>query len=256
MSAAPYIVVGGGQAGLQVCDSLRKLGYAGELLLVAAEPVLPYQRPPLSKKYLGGELAAERLLFRPAAHYEKLAVDVRLAVTVTAIDRARREIECSDGTRLAYARLALATGTRVRQLQCPGAELDAVLYVRTLADSDALRARLTDAARVVVIGGGFIGLEVAAMARQLGKGVVVLEALDRLMARAVSPAVSDFYATLHGGHGVDVRLKTGVAAIETAAHGVSVVTSDGERLPADVVVAGIGVVANEEVAAAAGLECR
>lgn len=256
MATAPYIVIGGGQAGLQVCDSLRKFGYEGELLLIAEEPVLPYQRPPLSKHYLGGDLDAARLSFRPASHYEKLGIALRLGVRVTALDRERREVVCSDGSRLPYARLALTTGTRVRPLSCPGAEHPAVRYVRTLADSDGLRAALADARRLVVVGGGFIGLEVAAVARKQGKDVVVIEALDRLMARAVSPQISNYYATLHRGHGVDLRLATGVTAIEPAVSGVRVLTDRDEACAADVVVVGIGVVANDEIAAAAGLACR
>lgn len=256
MATAPYIVIGGGQAGLQVCDSLRKLGYEGELLLIAEEPVLPYQRPPLSKHYLGGELDATRLSFRPASHYEKLRVELRLGLRVTSIDRERREVVCSDGSRVPYGRLALTTGTRVRELTCAGADHPAVCYVRTLADSDRLRAALDVARRLVVVGGGFIGLEVAAIARKQGREVVVIEALDRLMARAVSPQISDFYAGLHRDHGVDLRLSTGVTAIEPAASGVHVLIDGDGACPADVVVAGIGVVANDEIAAAAGLECR
>lgn len=255
-SAAPCVVVGAGQAGLQLCDSLRRAGYDGPLVLVGDEPELPYQRPPLSKKYLSGEVEDARLLFRPATFFEKQHVETRLGVRVTGIDREAHRLTLDDGSTLAYAKLALTTGTRVRPLPVPGAELDGVVYVRTLADGRDLRARLGQAARIVVVGGGFIGLEVAAMARGLEKEVVVVEALERLMARAVSPLVSEYYATMHRGHGVDVRLGEGVAAVHAANGGLEVETGTGERLAADVVVAGIGVVPNVELAEAAGLDCR
>lgn len=253
---APYVVVGAGQAGLQVCDSLRRAGYAGPLVLVGDEPELPYQRPPLSKKYLTGDVEDARLLFRPANFFEKNAIETRLGVRVTVLDRERRALSLEDGTALPYARLALTTGTRVRPLPVPGAELDGVVYVRSLADGRTLRERLARAERLVVVGGGFIGLEVAAIGRTLGKRVVVVEALERLMARAVSPRVSDYYAALHREHGVDVRLGTGVAAVHAAGAALEVETSDGQHLSADLVVAGIGVVPNVELAQAAGLECR
>ncbi|MCB1746115.1 MAG: FAD-dependent oxidoreductase [Gammaproteobacteria bacterium] len=256
MAAAPYVVIGGGQAGLQICDSLRRLGYDGPLVLLAAESSPPYQRPPLSKKFLAGDLEAERLYFRPSSWFEKNAVELRLECTVTAIDRAARRVSCADGSVVDYARLALATGARIRPLACPGADLADICYVRSLADSEALRARLPGAARLAVVGGGFIGLEVAAIARTLGKSVVLYEGLDRLMARAVSPTISDYYAALHRGHGVDLRLGCGIAAIERTRHGLLVRDANGGEVEVDIVVAGIGVVPNDEIAAAAGLECR
>ncbi|MGE0485423.1 MAG: NAD(P)/FAD-dependent oxidoreductase [Gammaproteobacteria bacterium] len=256
MAAAPYVVIGGGQAGLQICDSLRRLGYAGPLLLLAAESSPPYQRPPLSKKFLAGELEAERLWFRPHAWYEKNDVDLRLDCTVTAIDRTARRLSCADGHDVEYARLALTTGARIRPLACPGADAADICYVRSLADSEGLRERLATATRVAVVGGGFIGLEVAAIARALNKSVVLYEGLDRLMARAVSPTISAWYADLHRGRGVDLRLGCGIAAIEKTSAGLVVRDAQGGETAVDVVVAGIGVVPNEEIAAAAGLECR
>jgi 3-phenylpropionate/trans-cinnamate dioxygenase ferredoxin reductase subunit len=256
LPANPYIVIGAGQAGMQICDSLRKFGYAGELVLLGEEAVLPYQRPPLSKKFLGGELAPERLLFRPPSYYEKIAVDVRLGACVVSIDRGRQSVNLADGSLLRYDKLALATGTRVRPLTCPGSDCDGIYYVRTLEDSERLLARLATVSRMTVIGGGFIGLEVAAMACALGKTVCVIEAQERLMARAVSPKVSEFYAGLHRSHGVDVRLACGVEEITNNAHGLEITLDDGQALTSDIIIAGIGVLPNVELAESCGLVCR
>ena len=254
--SAPIVVVGAGQAGQQLCDSLRRGGYEGRLVLVGDEPVLPYQRPPLSKKFLTGALEAERLLLRPASFYEKANVEVRLARRVTAIDRAARTLTLDDGEVLAWSGLALTTGTRIRPLSVPGAAEADVHYVRSLADGEALKTRLATAERLAVIGGGFIGLEVAAIARELGKQVVVIEAAERLMARAVAPLVSAFYAELHRAHGVEVLLGTGIEAIRGADGRHVVVTTDGRELAVDLIVAGIGVVPNSELAEVAGLACH
>ncbi len=256
MTSAPYVVVGAGQAGLQVCDSLRKAGYDGELVLLGEEPDLPYQRPPLSKHFLAGDVDAARLAFRPQSYYEKQGIDLRPGTLVTAIDRAAHCLALGDGSHLDYARLALTTGARIRPLSCPGHDLDAIHYVRTLDDSRRLAARLAQVEHVTVVGGGFIGLEVAAVARKLGKSVVLVEALERLMARAVSPMVSAFYADLHRARGVDLRLECGVAAIEPADRGVRVVLADGSGIETGLVVAGIGVLPNVELAEQCGLECR
>ena len=253
---APIVVIGAGQAGQQICDSLRRGGYQGRLVLLGDEAHLPYQRPPLSKKFLTGTLEAERLWLRPASYYEKNAVELRLGVPVAALDRATRTLSLADGATLQYASLAFATGTRVRPVSVPGAEHADIHYVRSLADGQRLAARLNQVQSLAVIGGGFIGLEVAAIARELGKQVLLIEALERLMARAVAPQVSDFYAELHRAHGVEVLLATGVSAIEREGHGYSLLTSDGARRGVDLIVAGIGVVPNSELAASAGLACR
>ncbi|MBK6660450.1 MAG: FAD-dependent oxidoreductase [Proteobacteria bacterium] len=250
------IVVGAGQAGQQICDSLRKGGYDGHLMLLGDEPCLPYQRPPLSKKFLTGSLEAERLLLRPASWYEQQHIDVHLDTRVERIDRAACRLRLASGEALTYSGLALATGTRVRPVTVPGADAAGIHYVRSLADSQSLAAALSGARRVAVIGGGFIGLEVAAIAREQGREVVLIEALDRLMARAVAPQVSAFYAALHRAHGVEVLLGTGVDAIRTAQGQHTLVTSGGAEYTVDLIVAGIGVVPNSELAEQAGLECR
>lgn len=256
MRKPPVVVIGAGQAGMQICDSLRKSGYEGGLVLVGEEPALPYQRPPLSKQFLKGSLDPERLQFRPAEYYVKNAVDLRLDQRVAAIDRQRRCVELADGDAIVYEKLALATGTRVRLLQCPGAGLDGVHYIRTVEDSRKLRDRLAASQRVAVIGGGFIGLEVAAIARALGKTVIVVEAMERLMARALSPIVSDFYAMLHRERGVELLLEQTVQSIRRDKGSLLIETGDGRTLEADIIVAGIGVVPNVELAEECGLECR
>lgn len=250
------VIIGAGQAGLQLAESLRKGGHDGEISLLGDEQWPPYQRPPLSKKYLAGDFADERLYFRPLEHFTRQNVDLRLSTPAVAIDRAARRVQLADGQALSYDGLALTTGTRVRPLPVPGAEHPAVCYLRGLDDAQALKLRLAAARRVVVIGGGFIGLEVAATARHAGCDVHVVEALDRLMARVMPPVVSDFFAQLHRDHGTQLHLGAQVAAIDAVADGtVEVRLADGRALPADLVVAGIGVLPNQELAAAAGLAC-
>ena len=256
VSIAPIVVVGAGQAGQQICESLRRGGYEGGLVLIGDEPALPYQRPPLSKKFLTGALEAERLWLRPASYYEKQNVELRLEARVERIDRTTRTLYLSGGATLRYAGLAFTTGTRVRALAVPGAEQAEIHYIRSLADGQRLAARLPQVRRIAVIGGGFIGLEVAAIARELGKEVVLIEAFERLMARAVAPQVSAFYADLHRSHGVELLLSTGVSAIRSNGDAHTVVTDSGAQHTVDLLVVGIGVLPNSEVAEQAGLECR
>jgi len=250
------VIIGAGQAGLQVAESLRKGGHDGTITLLGEERWPPYQRPPLSKKYLAGEFADERLWFRPYEHYTKLGVELRTGVRVTAIDRAARRVSLHSGEALEYDALALTTGTRVRPLPVPGADHAAVCYLRGLDDSQRLKVRLATSRRVVVIGGGFIGLEVAATARAHGREVHVVEAMDRLMARVMPPALSDFFAALHRDRGVELHFGAQVTAIADDGAGAALVSlADGRVLAADLVVAGIGVLPNQELAAAAGLAC-
>ena len=253
---AGVVIVGAGQAGFQVAASLRGDGYAGPITLLGTEPHPPYQRPPLSKGLLLGKMARERLLFRQPDFYAAQAIDLRRGTTVTAIDRPARAVVTEAGERIAYEALVLATGTRVRPLPVPGADLAGVLYLRTIDECEDLARRIAAAERVVVIGGGFIGLEVAAAVRLLGKPVTVLEAADRLMGRVVAPVISAFYADLHRARGVELVLNARIAALEGADGRVAAVSmADGSRHPADLVVVGIGVLPNVELAAAAGLPC-
>ncbi len=250
------VIVGAGQAGYQVAASLRAKKFAGSILILGDEPVLPYQRPPLSKGYVKGEMKEDALLLRPESFYATNDIAVRLGCPVAALDRATREVVLADGERVAYDSLVLATGGRVRPLPVPGADLAGVAYVRTLADAVALKPQIEAATNVVVIGGGFIGLECAAVARTLGCDVTVLEAMDRLMARVVSPVLSDYYRDLHRSRGVDVRLGASVTEIIGSDGRVTGVRcGDGATVPADLVVVGIGIIANDDLAKAAGLAC-
>ncbi|MBB5752968.1 NAD(P)/FAD-dependent oxidoreductase [Prosthecomicrobium pneumaticum] len=248
------IIIGGGHAGSQAAASLRQEGYQGPLTLVSSEPDLPYHRPPLSKAYLKN-LEEETQVLRPEAFYATNGVRLLLAETVTAIDRAAGRVTLASGGALGFDGLVLAVGARPRVPDVPGIDLDGVFFLRTAADGRALRARLHAAREVVVVGGGFIGLEIAATARALGKAVTILEAAPRLMGRAVAPLVSEHFLALHRGWGSDVRLGTALAAVVgEEARAVAVETAEGRRIPADLVVVGVGVVPNTELAEAAGLE--
>jgi len=248
------VIIGAGQAGVQAAVTLRSEGYDGALTLVGEEIYPPYQRPPLSKAYLSGELVRERLFLKPDAFYSETACELRLGVAARQIDRAAKTVSLSDGTSLAYDRLLLATGTRVRKLPLPGASLPGVYYLRGIDDVDLLRPEMRAGARLVVVGAGFIGLEVAAVAAKHGLHVTVLEAASRVMARAVSPQLSASYEREHRAHSVVFRFGAALEAIEGADH-VEAVRVQGEHVPADFVLVGVGVVPNCEIAQAAGLVC-
>ena len=250
------IIVGGGQAGFQVASSLRQKKFDGPITILSDEPVLPYQRPPLSKEYIKGEVTEQQVLLRPQDFYASRNIEVRLDARVAAIDRASRRVVLANGEALGYGSLVLATGARVRRLPLPGDDLAGVVYVRTLTDAVTLKPLMHAASNVVVIGGGFIGLECASVAATLGRKTTVLEAADRLMGRVVSPALSAYYRDLHASHGVDVRL--GAVVTELVGSGgkvISVRCGDGTTVPADLVIVGIGIVPNDDLAAAAGLAC-
>jgi 3-phenylpropionate/trans-cinnamate dioxygenase ferredoxin reductase subunit len=254
MPGAGTVIVGGGQAGFQVAASLREAGYAEPVIVVGEEPQLPYQRPPLSKTYLTGETTAQRLEFRPQSYFEKHRIDLRTRERVSAVDRGARRVTLSSGQKLDYEHLVLATGAHNRKLPVAGAEHEGVLYLRTLAEADAMKDRFASAESIVVAGAGFIGLELAAVASKLGKQVTVIEPLARVMSRAVSPEISHFYAKAHAAWGTDLRLNTRLEKIEAANGRVhSVTTVEGETLPADLVLVGIGIVPAAELAEAAGL---
>ncbi len=254
--SAGLVVIGGSHAGHQVAIAARAAGFEGPITVFSDERELPYQRPPLSKAYLMGKQPREALLFRPAAFYQEQGIDLRLGVKATAIDRAAHTVACDNGTVLPYAKLVIATGTRVRPLTVPGADLGGVHYIRTLADIDAMAAELDQVKSVVVIGGGFIGLEGAAALKIMGRNVAVVELADRLMARGVGQTVSGFFAEYHRKQGVDIRLSTGVESLSGENGRVTgVVVSGGDVLPADLVVVGIGVLPNQEIASDAGISC-
>ena len=246
------VIVGGGHGGSQIAASLRADGYDGALTLVTAESDVPYQRPPLSKAFLK-DPAHDLLPLRPESFYAKNAIDLRLGAEVASIDRAASSVVLADGGRIAFDRLALATGATPRLPPIAGANLAGVDTLRHADDARSLRAALHAAHDVVVVGGGFIGLEIAATARLLGKTVTVLEAADRLMGRVVAPEISRHFLALHRGWGSDVRLQTPVGGIVgEGGTVVAVETAAGDRIPADICVVGIGVTPNVELAAAIG----
>jgi 3-phenylpropionate/trans-cinnamate dioxygenase ferredoxin reductase subunit len=249
------VIVGGGQAAAQAVQSLRQQGFAGPITLLGEEPYPPYQRPPLSKKYFAGELPRERLFLRPAAFYVEKSVALEQGARVEEIEPAARRVRLRDGRTLAYDRLLLATGSRVRALEVPGADLPGVHYLRTIADVDAISTSLAPGTRVLLVGAGYIGLEVAAVARQRGFEVTVLEAADRVMSRTVSVEVSAFYEACHRAAGVAIHCGAAVKELHGAARVTAVETADGRTFGCDIVIVGIGIVPNVELAAGAGLAC-
>jgi len=249
------VIVGGGQAASQAVQSLRQQNFAGAITLLSDEPYPPYQRPPLSKKYFAGELARERLVLRPAAFYAEKGVALELGARVEELEPAARRVRLRDGRTLAYDRLLLATGSRARALPVPGVDLAGVHYFRTITDVDSILASLTPGARVLLVGAGYIGLEVAASARQRGFDVMVLEAAERVMSRTVSTEVSAFYEACHRAAGVTIHCGAGVKAFLGGDRVTAVETSDGRKFASDVAIVGIGIEPNVELAARAGLEC-
>ena len=234
--------------------SLRQKGFAGGIVLAGEEPWLPYQRPPLSKKFLAGELPPERLYFKPPDFYASAGIDVRLETRIAAVDRERQYVTTAAGGHIPYDTLVLATGSRVRRIRVPGSDLDGLHYLRGIDDVSRIRTDLASARKVVIIGAGYIGLEVAAVMRQLGHDVCVVEMADRVMNRVVSPVVSGFFQAEHAAHGVHLILSTALEAIEGDTEVRAIRTNGGHSIPADIVIAGIGIVPNTELAASAGLE--
>ena len=248
------VIIGAGQAGVQAAATLRSEGFGGALTLIGDESFPPYQRPPLSKAYLAGDFARERLFLKPESFYAETACDLRLNLAATGIDRKEKTVRLSDGTVLDYHRILLATGARVRKLDVPGADLPGVHYLRGIDDVDALRPHFKAGARLAVVGAGYIGLEVAAVAVKHGLDVTVVEAADRVMVRAASPQLSAFYEKEHRAHGVAFQFGAMAQAFEGTARVEAVKTNRG-RLAADFVLAGIGIVPNCELAKDAGLAC-
>ncbi len=249
------VIIGAGQAGCQAVESLRKEGYTGPITMVGDEAYPPYQRPPLSKAYLLGTFERPRLFLKADNYYAENGCELILNTSAKAIHRAERIVELNDGRKLPYDKLLLATGARVRKLKCPGADLPGIHYLKTIADVDGLQSVFQSGKRIAVVGGGYIGLEVAAVGAKRGLDVTVFEAMDRLMARAVSPQLSAFYADEHAKAGVKLMLNTGVEAFGGDGK-VQWVRAGGQTHEADIVLVGIGVIPCEDLARDAGLACQ
>lgn len=251
----PIVIVGAGQAGAALAAKLRALGYDGSLVLIGEEPVLPYQRPPMSKKYVSRELAFDRLLVRPASWYAEQHIDLHLGSPVEALNPAERTVTLRNGTVLRYAKLALTAGARPRRLPPEiGGDLAGVFTIRSVADADAIAPLLQAGKRMLVIGGGYIGLEAAAVARTKGMEVTIIEVAERILQRVAAPPTADYFRALHRNHGVTILESTALARLTGEAGRLTGADlKDGTHLPADLAVVGIGVLPNDDIAHAAGL---
>ncbi len=250
------VIVGGGHAAGQAAASLRQEKYTGEIVILGDEPHLPYQRPPLSKQYLAGQYGIDRVYLRPAKFYDDKGISVCSGARVVGLDPGARTVIRADGGAIRYDKLLLATGARPRKLDVPGGDLAGVHYLRTLADVDAIRQDFQPGRRLAIVGGGYIGLEVAAVAVAAGLRVTVLEMEDRILQRVTTPTMSAFYAAVHTAQGVAIRTAMRVEAFTGSRALRGIVCSGGETVAADLAVVGIGVVPNVELAVAAGLECN
>lgn len=247
------VIVGAGHGAGQAVVSLRAGGYDGRLILIGEEPYVPYQRPPLSKKFLSGELEVDRLYFKPTDFYSDKNVELMLSARVTEIVPNQRYVKLHDGREVRYDKLLLMTGSRVRKLDAPGTDLPGVFYLRNIDDVEGIREHFAPKAKLVVVGGGYIGLEVAAVALKLGLDVIVLEAADRLMPRVVGDEIAEFFQRMHQEEGVKIETGKMVSGFEGRGKLDRVVCTDGTQFDADVAVIGVGIVPNQELAASAGL---
>jgi 3-phenylpropionate/trans-cinnamate dioxygenase ferredoxin reductase component len=248
------VIVGGGQAGYQTAASLRTEGCDGRIFLIGEEPGAPYQRPPLSKAFVLGKQNHTQILLRPESYYQTHQIELLAGEKAVAIDRVARRVRLASGRDLNYDTLVLALGARNRTLPVAGAALEGVCYLRTLAEAIEIKQRLQQAQQVAIVGGGFIGLELAASARTLGKPVTVIEALPRLMARVVAPVVSEFFLSSHLAHGVEILLNAKVQEIQAdGGKWLKILLGDGRKVQADLVVIGIGILPNTDLALDAGL---
>jgi 3-phenylpropionate/trans-cinnamate dioxygenase ferredoxin reductase component len=248
------LIVGAGQAGSELSGALRKQGYSGSITLIGDEQYPPYRRPPLSKQFLAGEVTLESLFLKSGETYAREKIVCGYGIGVESIDRNVCTARLFDGTSISYGRLVLATGGRARRLSLPGAERPNVHYVRQIDDIVRLREQFLPGKRLIIIGGGYIGLEAASVGIKNGLAVTIIEALPRVLARVAAPALSAFYERAHRSHGVDIRTGIGVHSFEGSSSVETVVLADGTRLPVDLLVVGIGLIPNTELAEAAGLE--
>ncbi len=251
-TAQTFVIVGASLTGAKAAEQLRTQGFDGRIILIGEEHELPYERPPLSKDYLRGESPREKTRVHPPGFYEDHQIELLTGMRVTAIEPGERRVSVAGGSGFVYDRLLIATGAEPRRIDLPGADLDGVHYLRTLSDCDALRARLEAGGRLVVIGAGWIGAECAASARQRGVDVTVIEPAPVPLMRALGSELGGFYRDLHRGHGVEMRMETGVEALEGRGSVTGVRTSDGQSIPCDFVVVGVGVIPRTGLAEAAG----
>jgi len=250
------VIVGAGHGGAQAAIALRQHKFAGSIAVIGDEPELPYERPPLSKEYLSGKKSFDRILIRPASFWQERGVAMLLVRRVTVVEPEAHHVITGDGETIGYGQLIWATGGTPRRLTCGGSRLEGVHTIRTRADADKMMRELPDVTQAVVIGGGYIGLEAAAVLAQFGKKVVLLEALDRVLARVAGGVLSRFYEAEHRAHGVNVRLGVAVESIEGGAKVTGVRLKDNEVISADIVIVGIGIVPAVEPLIAAGAEGR
>ncbi len=247
------VIVGASHAAAQMAPSLRQEGWVGRILIIGDEPCAPYHRPPLSKTYLTGEKGSHDIQIRAPEVYAKHGIELMLGQRVTAIDRAGKTVELQGGEKVHYDKLALCTGARVRRVALPGADLHGIHYLRTMEDVNGIQGSVSPGREAVIVGGGYIGLETAAVLRKLGMKVTVLEMAPRVLARVTAPEVAAFYQRVHTEEGVDIRTGVAVSRFEGGSSVEAVVCADGSRFPAHLVVIGVGVVPNTELAEAAGL---
>jgi len=247
------IIIGASHDAAQLSSSLRQEGWDGEILMIGDEPYLPYHRPPLSKTFLAGKKTADDLAIRPAAFYEKNDIQFRQG-RVTEINRSQQTLTLSDGETLNYDKLALCMGSRVRKLALPGSELKGVHYLRDIADVEGIKNNLEKDQHAVIIGGGYIGLETAAALRKLGMQVVVLEMAERILQRVTAPELSEFYTRIHTEEGVEIHTGISVSRIAGKNHTEKVICADGTEFPADLVIVGVGILPNTELADKAGID--
>lgn len=252
--ADDILIIGAGQAAAQAAQSLRAEGFEGPIKLFGDEAYAPYQRPPLSKKFLAGEIGYDRVELKGEDFYAQANVETHWGTRVTEIDRRNKRILTGDGREFPYGKLIIATGSRVRELNVPGFELEGVHYLRNIDDVKSIQSHFREGAKMVVVGGGYIGLEVAAVAAKRGIDVTVLETADRVMARVVDPIVSHFYERVHREEGVKIETGVTVAGFEGKDRITAVTSGEGKSYPCDFVVVGIGIIPNTELAAEAGLE--
>jgi 3-phenylpropionate/trans-cinnamate dioxygenase ferredoxin reductase subunit len=254
MSNERCVILGASHAAAQLAPSLRKSGWEGEIIVVGEEPWLPYHRPPLSKAYLADDKSVDDILIRHAPVYKKFNIEFRLGIRATEIDRDEKVLRLADGDSLGYDKLALTVGSRVRTIPISGTELEGVHYLRTIQDVEDIKRFVAPDRRAVIIGGGYIGLETASALRKLGLSVTVLEAMDRVLERVTAPELSQFYTRIHQEEGVSIVTGVSAECIEgdTSVRGVT--CSNGKTYPADLVIIGVGIVPNTELAEAAGLE--